>query len=176
MLVSVHSFGSIWSHRLGKSLADPRRFTSHAAFYNTTGVEDGGKLRHRSCVYGYARFDGAGRFDPHRISRMIHRVFECDEPCMWNGANKVRFRRLLPRAARPDRFLVTVTSDRTGTLDKHGAWSSDDSHLISFSECGDQQEAMLLMPAYGWVRGAIGTFCLEPLAARPWACELNLVR
>ena len=175
MLVSVHSFGSIWSHRLGKDLAEPRRFTSHAAFYNTTGVEAGGKVRHRSRIYGYARFDGAGGFNAHQISRMIHRVFECDEPCVWNGANKVRFRRLMSRAVRPDRFLVTVTSGRTGTLDRSGAWISDDSNLISFSECDGQQEAMLLMPAYGWVRGMIGTFCLEPLAARPWACELVLV-
>jgi len=111
-------------------------------------------------VYGYARFDGAGGFNAHRPSRMIQRVFECDEPSKWNGANKVRFRRRLPKAARPDRFLVTITCDRTGKLDKDGAW----------------QEAVLLMPAYGWVRGTIGTFCLEPLKARPWACELILVR
>lgn len=175
MLVSVHSFGSIWSYRLGKDCADPRRYTSHAAFYNTTGVEVRGKMRHRSCVYGYARFDGAGGFDPHRLSRMVQRVFECDYLCVWNHANRVRFRRLLSQSERPERYLVAVTSDRVGVLDTDAPWRSQDSQLISFSESKERQEALLLMPAYGWLRGRVGTFCVEPLSARSWACELILV-
>jgi hypothetical protein len=46
--------------------------------------------------------------------------------------------------------------------------------LISFSECGADQEVMAVMPAYGWVRGVLGTFFLEPVAARPWEARLVL--
>jgi hypothetical protein len=33
---------------------------------------------------------------------------------------------------------------------------------------------MVVMPAYGWVRGVLGTFFLEPVAARPWEARLVL--
>jgi hypothetical protein len=46
--------------------------------------------------------------------------------------------------------------------------------LISFSECGADQEVMVVMPAYSWVRGVLGTFFLEPVAARPWEARLVL--
>jgi hypothetical protein len=69
---------------------------------------------------------------------------------------------------RPDFFLVTVRPEHIGHLDlTKPAWKSDDSLLISFSECHDRQEAMLLMPAYSWLRSDLGTFFIEPLASRP---------
>jgi hypothetical protein len=46
MLVTVTGFGSVWRRRLGKNPDDPRRFT-HAAYYNTTGVQVDGKIRTR---------------------------------------------------------------------------------------------------------------------------------
>jgi hypothetical protein len=47
---------------------------------------------------------------------------------------------------------------------------------VSLSESGDQQEAMLLMPAYSWVRGELGTFCVEPSTKQFWSAELRLGR
>jgi len=48
------------------------------------------------------------------------------------------------------------------------------SWLIAFSECRNKQEAMLLMPPYGWVQTAFGRFVLEPLTGRPWIGRLVL--
>jgi len=53
-------------------------------------------------------------------------------------------------------------------------WKSDDTLLISFSECHGQQEALLLMPAYGFVRTELGTFFLEPFALRPWTARFRM--
>ena len=41
-------------------------------------------------------------------------------------------------------------------------WSPGKAWLLAFSEAAGQQEAMLLLPAYGWIRGQVGKFVLEP--------------
>jgi hypothetical protein len=48
------------------------------------------------------RFNGVGGFDPNRTGAMIDRVFECAEPCVWNGQNKVLFKRMLRLRQQPD--------------------------------------------------------------------------
>ena len=164
MLISVLSFGSLWSQR------------ADAAYYNTTGVAVGGKVRSRPRVYGVARFNGRSGFRPDWTERMLSKVFDCEPPCIWNGHNKVLFRKLLDAPARPDAYLVTVTAEQTGEIDAHGAspWVHTDVRLISFSECGERQEVMLVMPPYTWIRGRLGTFFLEPSRNKPWAARLAL--
>jgi len=145
MLISVLGFGSIWTLRSARKARAQERFDPRdLAYYNTTGVDVGGKLRNRPRVYGVARFNGNGGFRPEFWHRMLYRVFDCEPPCAWNGHQKVLFKRLLRK---PE---------------------------ISFSECGADQEVMVVMPAYGWVRGVLGTFFLEPMAARPWEGRLVL--
>lgn len=174
VLIAVTGFGSVWRRRFGKDLED-MRLLSRAAYYNTTGVPANGVIRTRPKVTGYARFNGVGGFNPNYPSRMIGHVFECANPCVWNGQNKVLFQRVLRIPERPDFFLVTVRPEHIGHLDlTQPAWKSDDSLLISFSECHDQQEAMLLMPAYAWLRSDLGTFFIEPLASQPWTQQLRL--
>jgi hypothetical protein len=106
---------------------------------------------------------------------MINRVFECADPCVWLGLNKLLFKRTLSAPQKPDLFLVVVRPERTGVLRVGGAnWRSDDSWLIALSEYRDQQEAMLLMPAYGWIQTELGRFVLEPPTGRPWVGRLVL--
>jgi hypothetical protein len=174
MLVAVNGFGSVWRWRFGKDQFDPDRF-GRVAYFNTTGVQVGNEIRQRPKVTGYARFNGRGGFDPNRLSRMIDLVFECAEPCVWQGANKLLFMRTLSAPHKPDRFLVVLRNATHGTL-KVGSqnWRSADIWLISFSECRDHQEAMLLMPAESWIETELGRFVLEPLTQRPWAARLIL--
>jgi len=174
MLVSVTGFGSVWRRRLGKDPDDPRRFM-RAAYYNTTGVLIDGKIRTRPKIIGHARFNGIGGFNPNYLSRLINRVFECAEPCIWQGQNKVLFKRMLDAPQTPDYFFVAVTPEHIGHLEVGAqGWMSDDALLLSFSEWRDQQEAMLLMPAHAWLRSVLGTFCVEPSASKPWIAELRL--
>jgi hypothetical protein len=174
MLVTVTGFGSVWRCRLGKDLTDPRPFAS-TAYYNTTGVEVNGAIRTRPKIIGHARFNGAGGFNPNYPSRMINRVFECDEPTVWRNQNKILFKQLIRRPERPDCLLVVVRPVDVGHLDlAEPLWKSEDSMLISFSEWHDQQEAMLLMPPFAWLRSNLGTFFLEPSTIRPWTGRLRL--
>lgn len=174
MLVTVTGFGSVWRRKFGKSQADPLRF-AHGAYYNTTGVQIAGTMRQRPKIAGYARFHACGGFDSHRPSRMMGCVFECADPCVWRGENKLLFKRILSAPEKPDGFLVVVRPELNGVL-KVGTidWRSADTWLIAFSESGSQQEAMLLMPAYGWIRTELGRFILEPEIRRPWMAHLVL--
>jgi hypothetical protein len=174
MLVAVTGFGSVWRWRFGKDADNPKRFV-RTAYYNTTGVTVNDRVRQRPKIIGYARFNAAGGFNPNYPSRMINRVFQCADPCVWNGANKLLFERMLPHGETPDLFLVVVRPELTGTLTVGaGDWRSSDTWLLSFSEAANQQEVMLLMPEYGWIRGELGRFMLEPASRRPWFARLVL--
>ena len=174
MLVAVTGFGSVWRRRFSRNEHDPSRF-AHGAYFNTTGVTVNGQVRQRPQIIGYARFNGRGGFDPNHPSRMVNRVFDCAAPCIWLGQNKLLFKRMLAAPEKPDGFLVVVRPALIGVLEVGSVnWRSDDSWLVAFSECRDQQEAMLLMPAYGWIRSELGRFVLEPMTGRPWVGRLVL--
>jgi len=174
MFVTVTDFGSVWRRRLGKDQSDPRRF-ARAAYFNTTGVSVGGRIRTRPRIVGHVRFNGVGGFDPNHPLEMINSVFECAEPCVWQGQNKVLFKHRLPAPQQPDYFLVVVRANEVGHLDVGSpAWRSEGTLLISFSECRDEQEAMLLMPADSWLRTDLGKFVLRPFVSWPWSARLQL--
>jgi hypothetical protein len=106
---------------------------------------------------------------------MVGRIFKCDEPCMWNGQNKVFFRHLVPVPTQPDCFLVDVKSRDFGRLHVGAeGWKSEESFLISFSEWRDQQEAMLLMSCADWVQTDLGRLVLVRDAQVPWHARLAL--
>lgn len=174
MLVTITGFGSVWRWRLRKDENDPTRF-ARAAYFNTTGVCVNGKIRTRPQIAGHVRFNGVGGFDPNRPLAMINSVFECAEPCIWNGQNKVFFKRRLRMPQEPDSFLVVVRSREVGHLDVGSpGWRPESTLLISFSEYREEQEAMLLMPSNSWLRTDLGKFALRPLASRPWSRRLQL--
>jgi hypothetical protein len=174
VLVAVTGYGSVWRHRPGKQPHEGRRF-AQPVYYNTTGVMVRSNVRQRPQICGYARFDAVGGFDPNHPSRMVNRVFDCAEPCVWKGCNKLLFRRMLKAGERPDFFLVVARSDLTGQLAVGTeGWRSADTWLLSLSECASQQEAMLLMPANGWIGSSLGRYVLESSESRAWIARLVL--
>ena len=160
MLVEVTGLGSVWSCRPGRNPASPNRFVREAAYFNTTGVLVDGKLRQRSRVYGEVRFNGGLGFNPHRPDSVLHRVFRCPDPGVWNGANRLLCQEQVRTAA--DRFLVVLSADVVGRVIPGEHWKSDDSEVISWSECDSAQEVMLLMQPFGWIRTARGLFVFRP--------------
>ena len=154
-------FGSVWRHRLGRT--ENRGRFAQPVYYNTTGITVNGNVRQRPQICGYARFDVVGGFDPNHPSKMIGRVFDCAEPTVWMGSNKLLFKRILNTGERTDCFLISVTSALVGQLAiGELGWRSGDAWLLSFSECAGQQESMLLMSIGQWVRTSLGLFVLEP--------------
>lgn len=177
MLISVLGFGSIWTRRSAREHDDRDRHDRQSiAYYNTTGVLIGDRFRNRPRAYGVARFNASSGFCPDLTHKMLHKVFECEPPCTWNGHNKVLFKNMLGRPAKPDAYLVIMTHEQSGGIDKdrNGTWLQTGAQLISFSECPDQQEVMVVMPPFSWLRGRLGTFFLEPVTQKPWEARLIL--
>src|SRR5258708_32088418 len=111
-------------------MREPGRF-AQPVYYNTTGVVVNGNLRQRAQICGYARFDAIGGFDPNHLSRMINRVFECAEPSVWMGCNKLLFKRVLKVGERPEVYLVVVRADGAGQLAVGTeAWRSADTWIL----------------------------------------------
>jgi len=165
MLVTIKSFGSLWSRRLGKDLSDPKRFV-RATYFNTTGIPVGRRIQYRwkAEAGGDIKFLGmASGLDPNYPSRSINQTFECGELEIWQGHNRVVVRRKVSHAERPDYFLIVTTGVQTGglCLDEKPS-KSEDIVVVSVSQWREQQEVMLLMPAFSWVRGKLGTFFVEP--------------
>ena len=107
--------------------------------------------------------------------RMIGRAFECEEPCVWQGQNKMLFKALLPRGVKPDQYLVAVRAREVGRLMVGlPGWSSDEVWVIALSEWREEQEGLLLMAAHGWVRTSIGKYTLKPMASEPRRARLEL--
>lgn len=174
MQVCILGFGSVWRRRWANGWDDPRRF-ARAAYYNTTGIKVDGKLRTRPAIIGHVRFNGVGGFNPNNPGRMIGRVFECEEPCMRRGQNKILFKTLLPRGVEPDRYLVVTRAAEAGRLRiGEPGWCSEGVWVIGLSESLSEQEAMLLMPAHGWVRTSVGTYRLAPMDGQPGRAKLEL--
>ena len=93
------------------------------------------------------------------------------------GWTQVLFKRMLSGPERPDYYLFVVAAEYTGRLDIGSpCWKADPVQVVSVSENADQQEAMLLMPAYSWVHGELGTFYAEPSTRQFWSASLRLER
>lgn len=175
MLVSVVGFGSIWTRRSRSVGRVEERFDPRdCAYFNTTGVDVAGKIRNRPRLFGLARFNGNSGFRPDCCSRALYKVFDCEPPCTWNGHKKILFKTLRTKPEKPDAYLVVVNGQQTGGVVKSGDWLDGQASLISFSEYGTDQEVMVVMPAYCWLRGVLGTFFLEPVTSRPWEARLVL--
>jgi len=172
VLVSVTGFGSVWRQRLERSAGGP---ICPGVYYNTTGVMAKRGVLQRPQICGYARFDAIGGFNPNYPSKMIGRVFECAEPSVWMGCNRLLFRRLARRGICAERFLVVATSDLHGhfAVGTEG-WRSPDACLLSFSECRGNQELMLLMDTKGWIQSDLGRFVVGLSELRPLPARLTL--
>lgn len=153
MLVSVHNFGSNWWARFGRDPNDPYRFTRHAAYYNSTGVRCGRKIRRHWLVSGLIRFNGMSDFNPHLPHRAIGRIFSGSDLTFACGGNRLLLERRAPKAATPDCYLVVISSLQHGGIDfTSRVWKSIFSRVVAASALRDMQEAMLLMKPGDWVQ------------------------
>jgi hypothetical protein len=162
MLVKIMGFGSNWWARFGRDPLDRHRYTRHAAYFNSTGVRCGRKMRRHWIVPGLIRFNGVGDFNPQFPNRAIGKTFECTDLIFALGGNRMLFARKAGRSTPPDYFLVIVSSDRFGGFDfGDAAWRSQSVTPIAVSRLRDKQEAMLLMKPVDWVRTTLGLWQLR---------------
>jgi hypothetical protein len=167
MLIAILGFGSMWTTR-------PADATRGAAHFNTTGILVNGKWRHRSCVYGCVRIDGCLGFQPTSAHRQLRRVFESEPICEWQGKRKL-FLKNIAGDKTPDRYLANLSSRGIGWIDRDMQWMCDGGELLSFSEGNGEQEALVILPPYGWIHTANGSFSLQPDQERSWMAQFQRI-
>ena len=106
---------------------------------------------------------------------MIGRVFDCADPCVWEGANKLLFRHVLCKPEFPERFLVVFRSESVGRF-RVGilGWRSPDTWLISPSECSTAQECMFVNVPEELGQDRTGIFVLLIDRERLWLARAIL--
>lgn len=171
MLVKVLNFGTNWWARFGHDPDDPHRFTRHAAYYNSTGVRCGRKVRRHWIVSGLVRFNGVGDFNPHLPNRSIGHTFRCSDLAFAFGGNRLLFERKASESDIPECCLVVVTSGLHGCMDfESREWKSPSTAVIAASQLREAQEAMLLMKPGDWVQTSCGFWQLRTTGSvRPGA-------
>jgi hypothetical protein len=162
MMVKVLSLGSNWWTRPGRDAVGPLAFRRNTAYYNSTGVRCGRKVRRHWVVPGLVRFNGVGDVNPGRPNRAIGRTFVCSDLTRACGGNRLLVKGYAHRAAVPDCYLIVVSGAVYGRIDFSSAvWKSILSPVIAASCLRNQQEAMLLMKPGDWVQTEQGFWLLS---------------
>src|SRR5262245_16194274 len=158
MLVRIISFGSNWWARFGRDRLDPYRFTRHAAYFNSTGIRCGHKMRRHWVVPGLIRFNGSGGgLNPLFFHRAIGKTFNCPAVNTYCGGNRVLLERKAGQGEPPDRYLVVFASEIHGRINfDSDDWVSPDTVTIAASQLRESQETMFLMKPGEWVRTDCG--------------------
>lgn len=162
MLVTILGFGCNWWRRYGANARDRFRYTKHAAFYNSTGVQCGRKIRRHWIVPGLIRFNGSAPHMRQDLNLLIGQTFVCTEPVFALGGYRVVFERQADKRQKtPDYFLVVLSADRFGAVQfEQQTWKSDAVHVIAASRLRDKQETMLLMQLGDWIETNLGRWYL----------------
>jgi len=146
MLVKILAFGSNWWTRFGRDPHDAYRFSRHAAYFNSTGLRSGRRLRRYWTIPGMLRFNVHCGFNPHFPNRSIGETFECADVAVAFGGNRLLFMRKASNRLLPDYYLVTVFSGSCGRFDcRTSGWKSEGALPIAVSQHQDRSEALLLM-------------------------------
>ncbi len=107
-------------------LTDRYRFTRRAAYFNSTGLRSGSKVRRYWIVPGLLRFNGAGDFNPQFPDRAIGATFECADLTFAFGGNRLLFVRRIRNCPLPDYYLLALASERCGAFDcRNSGWKSE---------------------------------------------------
>jgi hypothetical protein len=176
MLITVLEFGSNWWARFGRDPQDRYRYTRHAAYFNSAGVQCGSKIRRHWVVPGLIRFNGVGDFNPQFPSRSVGRTFECTDLTFALGGNRILFRKKVAQSGLPDFFLLAVSSDTHGGFDfEDSDWKARSVTPIAISHLREKQEALVLMRAGDWVRSALGVWQLKVSHRLPHGAALELL-
>jgi hypothetical protein len=156
LIVHILSFGTAWWVRPGEDQNDPLRFTGHAAYFNSTGIQQASKIHTAGPVHGLVRFNVSSGLDPHRTQANIGQNFACTEVEVYRNTNRLLAIRRAPDPLVPTHFLACMTSAIHGAISPRDSWRKDNAEIISMSRYRGRQETLLLIASRGHVRTPVG--------------------
>jgi hypothetical protein len=161
LVAQVVSFGSAWWVRPGREVGDAERYTRHAAYFNSAGIQDGSKMHIAGPVRGLVRFNVSSGLDPHHTQNNIGRIFCFTEIERYRDTNRLLALHRATKDASPTHFLIRVSSTLHGNLLPLTRWRSADVQAIAVSRYRGRQEALLLITAQSVIRTSFGVWNLR---------------
>lgn len=157
MLVKVLNFGTNWWARYRREADGSRYCAPRNAYYNSTGIRCGGKIRRHWLFSGLLRFNDVGDLDPSLPEGSINRTFVCSDLTQALGGSRLLFKSKALKSAVPDCYLVVVSNTTHGRIDfASKVWKSILTRVVAASQLREMQETMLLMNPGDWVQTSSG--------------------
>jgi hypothetical protein len=162
MRIRVISFGTNWWTVHSNNLDDPFCFRRRAAWFNSTGLRTGRRLRLCWVYPGQVRFNQNSGFDPEHPMRSVGRTFFSQGPTTMQGRTHLLLSHLVQNDATPDRYLVTLSAQHNGHISfASHHWMSEGAQPISVSLRRSSFEAMLLLGETDWIATDLGTWAVS---------------
>ena len=116
MMVRILSCGVHWWGMHSKNIEDPYCFRRKPAYFNTTGLMYGRRLRNCQIYPGMMRFNRTSGFDPEFVDRISGKTFQAAPPRLYDG--KVQLLIEFPGTGQaPDTYLVTLHPETHGAIE-----------------------------------------------------------
>lgn len=148
MIVFVHSLGSWWERK-------DRRTDGGSSIWNSTGIDDGVRIRPRSSLFGQVSFGRGARIELAQHGRVRPAAWVTSELAQRNGIWQLQ---LIARAGTTqavDWHLITITEALVGRL-AHDRIAAPDMRVVAQSTQKSRQETMLLVRPHATIHGDAG--------------------
>lgn len=149
MILQIVSIGSLWQE------------SAHHHVFNTTGIESRGRIVSRAKVFGHIRFECVPLHGLVAKGRFLGSKWNASDVDERFGANSIHCSAVAARRDVPDLYVVTISEQLVGALPA-GSIASTHVRLISLSQQGSRQEAMLLVRRFASVAGENASAVFTP--------------
>ena len=161
MRARMINFGTSWWSVHSCNLDDSYCFHRRAAWFNSAGLKDGGRLCLCWVCPGHIGFNQNSGLQPEYPLRSIGKAFLCSGPNRLHVRSHLLFIRSLYRTE-PDLYLAAVTDASNGRISfSCPAWRSAGVEPISVSLRGIRYEAMLLMGLEDSIETELGRWSIS---------------
>lgn len=159
MIIQIVSLGSLWQE------------SARHHVFNTTGIESRGRIVSRAKVFGHIRFERVPLHGLVAKGRLLGSKWNASDVDERLGAKSIHCSALAARREVPDLYVVTISERLVGAL---AASSIPSTHvrMISLSQLGSRQEAMLLVRRFASVAGDKASAVFAPgQSDDPWKVQ-----
>lgn len=159
MILQIISLGSLWQE------------SARHHVFNTTGIESRGRIVSRAKVFGHIRFECVSLYALLAKGKLLGSKWNASDVDERLGAKSIHCSALAARREVPDLFVVTISEQLVGAL-AAGSIASAHVRLISLSQLGTRQEAMLLVRRFASVPGENSSAVFAPgQCDDPWKVQ-----
>jgi hypothetical protein len=144
MIIRCLNFGSLWWLRPGDQVADPLRFSAHAAVFNTTGFVSGRREYRSWHVAGVVRINLGMHRATHEARDFEGGSFECDGIEHRGCWRRLLLGRRSRRGSSAENVLLCTHSSVVGRIHFDDQWHDGTIQVVAGSAFRGVQETLIL--------------------------------